>query len=156
MIVVRRGRPRELVRRSPEIDELFRAMMSSRGHSEWRPPLDVYQTADRIEIVAEIAGLDRDQIEVMVEGDTIAIRGQRVDPAACEQRSFHQARIIYGEFAVDVHVPVAVDGERATASYENGFLRISIPRNQPRTIVPTSSPSEYRKDVGERRDRRNA
>lgn len=156
MIVVRRGRPRDLVRRSPDIDELFRAMMSNRSHSEWRPPLDVYQTADTIEIVAEIAGLDREQIEVVVEGDTIAIRGQRADPAACEHRSFHQARIIYGEFAVDVHLPVPVDGERATASYENGFLRISIPRNHPRTIVPTSSPSEFRQDVDQRPDRRNA
>ncbi|CAA9570857.1 MAG: hypothetical protein AVDCRST_MAG87-2396 [uncultured Thermomicrobiales bacterium] len=155
MIVVRRGRPRELVRRSSEIDELYRAMMSSRSHTEWRPPLDVYQTAGTIEIVAEIAGLDRQQIEVMIEGDTISIRGQRADPAACEQRSFHQARIVYGAFALDVHVPVAVEGERATASYENGFLRISIPRNQPRTIRSTSVPVEPGQHVDGSHDRRN-
>lgn len=156
MIVVRRGRPREFVRRSTEIDELFRAMMSSRGYAEWRPPFDVYQTKDAIEIVAEIAGLDRDQIEVMVEGETISIRGQRTDPAACEHRSFHQARIVYGDFALDVHLPVPVAGERATASYDNGFLQISIPRSQPRTITSTSTSAESRQDVNEHRDRGDA
>jgi len=156
MIVVRRGRPPQHVRRSPEIDELFRAMMSSRSHTEWRPPLDVYQTTDAIEVVAEIAGLDREQIEVMIEGDTISLRGHRLDPAACDHRSFHQARIAYGDFAIDVVVPIPVDAEGATASYENGFLRVSVPLTQPTTIVSTASSSESSQDVDIRRDRSNA
>lgn len=134
MIVVRRGRPREYVRRSSDIDELFRAMMSSRTYGTWRPPIDVYETEEGIEVVAEIAGMDREQIEVVIDGDVISIRGSRPDPATCNHRSFHQARIAYGAFAADVFVPFSIDGERAAASYDNGFLRITLPRTMPRTI----------------------
>lgn len=156
MIVVRRGRAREHVRRSSEIDDLFRAMMSSRSHGIWRPPLDVYETDDAIEVVAEIAGMDREQIEVMIEGDVISIRGNRPDPATCDHRSFHQARIAYGAFASDVFVPFPIDGERAVASYENGFLRIAVPRIQPRTIAPTSPSDESTDPDGVDPDRSHA
>jgi len=138
MIVVRRGRPREHMRRASEIDDLFRAMMSTRGPGTWRPPLDVYETGDAIEVVVEIAGMDREQIEVLIEGDLISIRGTRPDPSTCDHRSFHQARISYGAFGADVFVPFPVNGEQATASYENGFLRITVPRIQPGNLEPNS------------------
>lgn len=156
MIVVRRGRAREHVRRSSEIDDLFRAMMSSRRHGTWRLPLDVYETSDAIEVVAEIAGMDREQIEVMIEGDVISIRGNRPDPATCDHRSFHQARIPYGAFATDVYVPFPIDGEQAAASYENGFLRIIVPRIQGRTIAPNVSAAESTDRSGIDRDRSHA
>jgi HSP20 family protein len=100
--------------------------------------------------------MDREQIEVMIEGDVISIRGNRPDPATCDHRSFHQARIPYGAFAADVFVPFPVDGEEATASYENGFLRISLPRLQPRTIAPNSKPEQSPDASGIDRDRSHA
>ena len=43
---------------------------------------------------------------------------------------YHVARIGYGPFAADVHVPFSVDTEAAEASYENGFLHIILPRTK--------------------------
>jgi HSP20 family protein len=144
MIVVRRGRPRDRVRRSTEMDEMFRALMSPRGAvstrstGTWRPSIDVYEKPDSIMIVAEIAGMDRDEIEIVIEGDIVSLRGTRPDPNVCDQRSFHEAHIPYGSFAADVYVPFAIDNDLASATYENGFLRIELPRVQGRTIVPTA------------------
>src|SRR5680860_1464662 len=95
MIVVRRGRPRDRALRSTEMDELFRALMSPRGTvstrttGTWRPPIDVYEEPDSITIVAEIAGVDREEIEVIIEGDIVSLRGSRPDPNICDHRSFH-------------------------------------------------------------------
>ena len=152
MIVIRRGHPRGRARRSTDTDELFRALVfggntvSSTGRGTWRPPTEVYETGDTLEVVAELAGMDREQIEILIEGDIISIRGVRPDPAVCDQRSYHEARIPYGHFAADVHVPFTVDGANATATYENGFLRISIPREQGRTLIPRQSEAEDSKD----------
>ena len=155
MIVVRRGRPRDRVRRSQEMDEAIRALMSPRGAvstrstGTWRPPIDVYETPDMIAIVAEVAGMDREQIEVIIEGEIVSLRGVRPDPSVCDQRAFHEAHIPYGAFAADIYVPFSVDNERASATYENGFLRIELPRVQGRTIIPTApEPAE----TNERRD----
>jgi HSP20 family protein len=104
----------------------------------WRPPIDVYEKPESIAIVAELAGMEREEIEVILEGDVISLRGTRPDPNVCEQRAFHEARIAYGAFAADIYVPFTIDNDRATATYENGFLRIELPRVQGRTIVPTT------------------
>lgn len=147
MIVVRRGRPRNRGLRSAEMEELFRALMSPRGAvgtrtaGSWRPPIDVYEQSDAITIVAEVAGMDREDFEIVIEGDIVSVRGNRPDPNVCDQRSFHEAHIAYGAFAADVYVPHTIDTERASATYENGFLKIDLPRIQGRTIVPTSPAS---------------
>lgn len=144
MIVVRRGRPRDRVRRSSEVEALFRALIptggtvTSRGAGTWRPPIDVYEQPESITIVAEVAGMEREQIEVILEGEIVSLRGTRPDPNICDQRAFHEARIPYGPFAADIYVPFTIDNERATATYENGFLKIDLPRVQGRTIVPTT------------------
>jgi HSP20 family protein len=145
MIVIRRGLARDRSRRSTESEELFRALVfgggavSSSNRGTWRPPTEVYETATALEIVAELAGMDREQIEVLIEGDVISIRGVRPDPAVCEHRTYHEARIAYGHFEADFHVPFPIDSESAKAQYENGFLRISIPKEQARTLVPRQS-----------------
>lgn len=144
MIVVRRGRPRDRVRQAHEMNEIVRALMSPLGATGprdagvWRPPLDVYETPEAITIVAEIAGMAREDIEVIIEGEIVSIRGSRPDPHVCDHRSFHEAHIAYGSFAADIYVPVGTDVERATASYDNGFLRIQLPRAQGRTIIPSA------------------
>lgn len=149
MIVVRRGRPRSQSQRRADLDDVYRVLMpggsaaGSRAGRAWRPPIDVYETADAVEITAEIAGLDPDAIELVVEGDLLSLRGQRVDGTSCEQRSFHEAHIHFGAFAADVFIPIPVDGDDANATYENGFLRISLPRTKGRTIIPTRALPEH-------------
>lgn len=163
MIVVRTRRPRSQTQRRVDLDDVYRALMTGgnvtggRPGRAWRPPIDVYETEDALEITVEIAGLDRDEIELMIDGDMLSLRGHRGDHTVCDHRSFHEARIHYGEFAVDVFIPVPVDVERAEAVYENGFLRISLPRARSRTIIPTRASSEHEHATPtEDPDRRNA
>ncbi|MEJ7837786.1 MAG: Hsp20/alpha crystallin family protein [Thermomicrobiales bacterium] len=142
MIVIRRAEPRGRVRRSTETDELFRALvfggntMGATSRGVWRPSTEVYETETTLEIVAELAGMDREKIEVVIEGDIISIQGVRPDPAVCDHRSYHEARIPYGPFAADIGVPFAVHADAASANYESGFLQISIPREIARKLVP--------------------
>lgn len=145
MIVVRRGRPRDRARHAHEFNDLVRALMSPRGTASahgsgtWRPPIDVYETPEAVTIVAEVAGMAREAIEVVIEGEIVSLRGNRPDPNVCENRAFHEAHIAYGEFAADVYIPHSIDTERATATYESGFLIVELPRLQGRTIIPTTS-----------------
>jgi HSP20 family protein len=143
MIVVRRTRQRPQTRRQAHIDPVFQLLMSGSGTADsghrrsWRPPIEVFETEDSLQIVAEIAGMQGDDIEIVVEGDTLTIQGIRPDPTQCEHRTYHVARIGYGAFAADIQMPFAVDAEDAEATYENGFLHITLPRTKARTIIPT-------------------
>lgn len=143
MIVVRRTRPRPHTRRHAHIDPVYQMLMSGSGSTDggrrrvWRPPVEVFETEDSLQVVAEIAGMQGQDIDIVVEGDILTIQGHRPDPTNCEHRTYHVARIGYGPFEADVHVPFAVDTEAAEASYENGFLHIVLPRTKARTIIPT-------------------
>lgn len=145
MIVIRSGRTRAVGMRPAEVDELFRAYVpgrpmafAARGGGRWRPAIEVYETDEGLIVTAEIAGLQRSEIEVAIEGEILTIRGKRPDPSPCEEsRVYHEARIPYGEFGADVYVPFPVDAEVSEASYEAGMLRITLPRARGRTIVPT-------------------
>lgn len=142
MIVVRRGTSRDPARVQVEMDEIFRALMPARRAvtvgrcGPWRPALEVYETAEALVVRAEIAGMAEDQLRVTVTGDVLSLRGERPEPHLTERRSFHEARIPYGEFGADVFIPFPVDTDRAVADYHNGFLRIELPRTVARTIVP--------------------
>lgn len=142
MIVVRQGRARDRVRRPSDIDEVFQSLMSGRGVSQarnrgvWRPPLEVYESDGALEVVAEVAGMEHDAFGITIEGDQLSITGQRADASDCQQRTYHEARIPYGPFAAEVFIPFAIDPENASASYDNGFLRVSLPKAQGHTIVP--------------------
>lgn len=161
MIVVRRGRPRSQGQRRSDLDEVYRALMpggaaGSRAGRAWRPPIDVYETADAVEVTAEIAGLDRVETEIVVDGNLLSLRGQRLDTTVCDHRSFHEAHIHYGAFAADVFIPVPVDGDGAEATYENGFLRIKLPLTKGRTIIPTRAAAQEHTQPADDRDRRHA
>lgn len=145
MIVVRRARYRDPGRVQLDLDEVFRSLMPPRrairaGHcEEWRPPLEVYETAEALVVCVEIAGIDQQQVEVVVDRDVLAIRGERSDQRHDERRVYHEARISYGRFAAEIYLPFPVDTDAATATYENGFLRIELPRATARKILPLST-----------------
>lgn len=145
MIVVRRGRLGGEVAHPSELEEFFRPVLSTRvqlrnaNRGVWRPALEVFETTDGLEVVAELAGMRADEIDIVIEGDVLTIRGNRPDPSTCERRSYHEARIPYGAFVAEVVVPFSVDAEQTEASYENGFLNVRLPRTRGRTIVATRS-----------------
>lgn len=142
MIVVRRVRPRPNTRRQNEIDSMFLTMLGANIAGErnrrplWRPPVEVFETGDTLEVIAEIAGMNPDEIDIVLEGDVLTIQGERPDPCASSNRSYHIARIGYGPFGVEFRLPFQVEADAAEATYENGFLRVSLKRIQGVTIVP--------------------
>jgi len=80
--------------------------------------------------------MQREEIDVLIEGDVLTVHGTRHDATSCDHRSYHEARIAYGPFAADIHIPFAIEADEASASYDNGFLRITLPRAKGRTIIP--------------------
>ena len=156
MFAVRRTRPRDPERVQQEMEAVFRTLMPGPptvGHHQptlWRPPLEVYETDDALVVSAEIAGMDEADLEVVVDGDILVLRGSRPNPRHAEKRCYHEARIPYGAFGADVFIPFPVDPERTVADYTNGFLRIVLPRTVARSIVPRQPGDESEPEEGAR------
>lgn len=101
----------------------------NRTHSHlWSPPTDLYETDEKFVVRVEIAGLRDQDFSVTLDNNYLVISGIRSD--VLERRAYHQMEIRYGEFNTVVALPSLVDPERTTAEYSDGFLVITLPKEQ--------------------------
>mgnify|MGYP000355193741 CR=1 FL=1 len=100
--------------------------------SLWRPPTDVFETGASIVVRAEIAGMKEEDFLIELHGRGLVIRGARSDVP--ERKAFHQMEIRFGEFSIELELPAAVDPDRVEALYENGFLKVTLPKAQPHRV----------------------
>ena len=104
----------------------------SRHTSAWRPPTDVFETQDFIQVRVEIAGMREDGFIIELERQHLIIHGTRQD--ITEKRAYHQMEIRFGEFIIDFDLPTPINTDQVEAIYKNGFLRIKLPIASPRQI----------------------
>jgi HSP20 family protein len=98
----------------------------------WRPPTDVFETEEKIIVRVEIAGMREQDFILELDGRMLSIRGVRPDVSA--RRAYHQMEIRFGEFSIEIELPVAVVAQQVEAVYENGFLLVSLPKARPLQI----------------------
>lgn len=94
------------------------------------PAVDVYETADSVVVVVEIAGVSAEEIDISVDGKTLTVRGERVDRQRHLARLYHQMEICCGIFERSVTLPTEVDPQQASATYSDGILAIVLPKVQ--------------------------
>jgi len=98
----------------------------------WRPPTDVYETAQHVVIRVEVAGLREEDFQIALADRRLTIAGHRADPAA--KLSYQNMEIQYGDFSTEVLLGWSVRQEAIEATYEQGFLSVRIPKPQERHI----------------------
>jgi HSP20 family protein len=110
------------------IADMFQTMnpMFSFAKNSWKPPIDIFETPDRILITAEIAGVDKEDLELEINSRAIRIAGKRTPVPSSDKGRYRLAEIQYGAFERIMHLPVLIDPEKVTASYKKGLLQISL------------------------------
>ena len=98
--------------------------------SHWVPNTDVYVTEDALVIKVELAGMRKEDLELTVEGNRLTINGHRPDGCRAPKCKFLVMEISYGSFQSVIELPPGYDLSQAKAAYQNGFLRIDVPRAQ--------------------------
>jgi len=104
--------------------------VSTRSGTAW-PKLDVSETEDSVHISAELPGLKEDEIEVEVMSDTLRISGEKKDERVVDKHNFHSVERSFGRFDRTVMLPVEVDSKKAEATFEDGVLKICLPKTTP-------------------------
>ena len=103
----------------------------------WRPALNMYAHADRLEVCMDLAGVRKQDIQVEVEPRRLTLRGRRTLPqcppgAEAAAAADSCCRILMmeipdGEFERVLDLPAAVNTEKVTARQDNGWLWVSLP-----------------------------
>ena len=120
---------------------------SHSSESYWVPNTDVYASSEGLIIKVELAGMRREDLELVIEGNQIKISGHRPDGCRAPNCKFLVMEINYGAFESVLEVPEGYELTQAKAAYQNGFLRIDVPlkaaKSAPAKIsVPISTEKE--------------
>jgi HSP20 family protein len=92
----------------------------------WRPAADVYETPDAVLVTVDLAGVDSDQVDVVLYADALVIEGERhLGPTGLAGR-YLAAEIRQGPFRLEVTLPADIDPEHADARYDRGLLALTL------------------------------
>ncbi len=101
---------------------------------KWRPHIDIYETLKEIVIIAEIAGIREEGMDLEISSLSLKISGYReINPAKMDA-SYHLAEISFGHFERTVSLPCPIDSATAEVFYTNGLLEIHLKKRPPNGI----------------------
>lgn len=92
------------------------------------PAINVYTTEKNVVAEASLAGVDPEDIDVSVENDVLNIKGESEKESEVEEKDYFRKEVRSGSFYRSVTLPAHVQGEKAKASFENGILKVTVPK----------------------------
>ena len=98
------------------------------AHPRWRPQADVYETAAAIVIMVELAGVEEDEMEVLLFEDALVVEGRRRIPGCEASGVYHLVGIRQGSFRLEVPLWAPIDPASVEARHERGLLCVRLPK----------------------------
>jgi HSP20 family protein len=95
----------------------------------YRPNVDIVENNEEFQIVADLPGADREKIDVAFQEDVLTIDAP-VEPRYSESSEFHRQEYGVAGFHRRFVVEGAVEPDRMTADYDNGILRVRLPKSE--------------------------
>jgi HSP20 family protein len=115
-----------------EIDRIFDRFFDPAGPmtGPWVPVVDVRETADAIEVVAELPGLRPEDVEVSIENNVLSMSGEKKQEVTegSPGAEYHLVERRCGRFERSFTLPRTVDAEKIGARFENGLLTVTLPK----------------------------
>src|SRR6056297_3849694 len=115
-----------------EMDRMFEDFFGNArpasGSALLRPSVDIAESKNGYRISVEVPGIDPEQIDLQVEGDTLVLSGEKRQESDDEDEGFHRMERSYGQFRRVLTLPEDADAEGIKADFKNGVLDIKVPR----------------------------
>ena len=92
------------------------------------PMINAWVSADGLIVSAELAGVDPDEIDISVVGDTLTLSGTRNGEDLPDGAEYYRRERGDGEFTRSLNLPFMVDVDAVEASFVNGVLKLELPR----------------------------
>jgi len=90
--------------------------------------VDMFETDEAVVIKAAVPGVNPQDIEITVQGDTLNIKGESKAEEQVERENYYYREVRYGSFSRALSLPAGVDTDKAEASFENGVLTLTLPK----------------------------
>jgi HSP20 family protein len=106
------------------------------------PKTDLVETEKQFEVTADLPGLKPEEVNVEMREGSLWITGERCEEKEEEGKTYHRVERHSGKFRRVISLPTPVDKQHVTAEFEDGVLKVVIPKakeDQPRKIAVKSN-----------------
>jgi HSP20 family protein len=115
-----------------EMEELFKRIGDDGGWltptSYFVPTVDVVEGKEAFEVTVDLPGMKPEEVNVEVKEGDLWITGKRTEEKEETDKTYHRVERRHGEFRRVLSLPATVDGDKVTAKYDNGILKVTVPK----------------------------
>lgn len=90
------------------------------------PSVEVSETDKEIRVTAEVPGLDQKDIEILLDDDTLTVRGEKRSETEDKEKQFSER--YYGRFERRIPLGYEVEADKVDAQFKNGVLTVTLPK----------------------------
>ena len=98
------------------------------GGGQQFPAINVKDDDGRIEVQAELPGMNKDDLDISVQNSHLVIQGEKKFDDEQDKESYHVVERSYGQFYRAVPLPEGADQENIKASFKDGVLSVQVPK----------------------------
>jgi len=94
------------------------------------PSVDIFETDNEVVVKAEMPGMNANDIDVRLENNVLTLKGERHFEKDAKEENYHRIEREYGTFTRSFALPRTVNGDKVSAEYRDGILKIVLPKKE--------------------------
>lgn len=111
------------------LEELIQEKHKGSGH-RFSPAVDIYEEAQYYGILLAVPGINKEDVKIDIVENKLQISGKRNGGENNGEKKYYLQQIPVGNFTKSFHLPKDVLQEKIEAKYEDGILKLLLPKNQ--------------------------
>jgi HSP20 family protein len=117
---------------STDFNRLFNSLWEASAAQRWVPAMDLVETEDHYVLVADLPGMQQDDVAIEWGDGTLTIAGERKADYERSEKGFVRVERSFGKFSRSLTLPDGIDPGRIDASFHDGVLEVTIPKPEQR------------------------
>lgn len=109
---------------------LPRTGLDNESLQNWLPSTDIHDAGDKLVVKTDLPGLEKEDIDISVQGNTLFIRGEKKHEKEVEDAGYLRSERFYGHFERAIPLTDDINSEKVDASYKNGVLTVTINKKE--------------------------
>lgn len=121
------------------IDRFFNESVARTGGSAYSfvPRADIVENDKAFEIHVAVPGMNKEDFKIDLNDNYLTISGERKFTEEKKDKNFHLIESQYGTFGRSFALPDNVDANKITATYVNGILLVTVPKDEKKILKST-------------------
>lgn len=105
------------------------------------PPINVYEHENQLMLVAELAGIRPEELEVTIADGVLTLKGRHAGPTGVPDDKYRRQERVRGSWQRVLTLPDRIIEDELTAEFVNGILIVRLPRAMatPARQIPIAS-----------------